>query len=226
MLRTAGFRMVHAPLMKFAWEGIAGALTPTNFPELTVFTSPRGVPALQRRLSAAAKRRVKLEQPPAAAAGPATARLARAAGWRVIAGDRANGGAELLAELRQYGLHPRRIWLVCPEADSPLERGLRKLKGATVRRIVGYRSMRDPAGLKKLRNLQGRPIAAVLCGSPKQWAAFRSIWRGTHPPVIVPGQTTAAAVRACGATALIARNFTAPELRKALRTLTRISRSP
>ena len=236
--KAAGWQPVLLPAMRFIFTGRAAALNRKEFHALTVFTSPRGVAGFVRRLSPAARARLPQRRPGAAAAGPATAQAARAAGFRVIAMASDGGFASLVRVLAVRfaapGNPPATITLVSPEDETLGLQPLRRLfPEAQLTRMIVYASAPDPA----LRGAKGRlragAIAAIVAGSPRQWRFFsaalspalRKKMRGL--PVIVPGATTAAALRRDGVhTVYPAPDFTARALRSALRRISvnRLSR--
>ena len=231
--RAAGWQPVLLPAMRFKFIGRAAALNPKEFSALTIFTSPRGVAGFVRRLSPAARMRLRRLRPGAAAAGPATARAARAAGFRVAAAARDGGYAKLLLALgrrRADFQAPRTaITLVSPAHEGADLKPLRRLyPGARLVRQTVYASAPDSALRSANARLRAQPIRAIVAGSPRQWrffsAALTPAWRKKmrESPVLAPGAATAAALRRAGVRAVHAvPDFTEQALRLALKRLAR-----
>jgi uroporphyrinogen-III synthase len=219
-LCRAGIAALAAPVMRIRFSGRAGALNPRRFPAFTLFTSPRGVAATLRRLSPTARRRLRSQRPAAGGVGPATAAAARAAGYRVVAGLRANGAAELQRELsRSRFFHTlergAEILVISPERDNPLpefirRRSVKHLSGWRVVRRADYSALPHAGGIRRLLALlKARRLAGLIAGSPRQ---MEFLWRKSGPrqraqliplPCLVPGATTARAVRGLGFTRVI-----------------------
>jgi uroporphyrinogen-III synthase len=136
----------------------------------------------------------------AAAVGRATAAAAKAAGFQVV--ETGHTTAEALAQ-RLAETFPRRLlWL---RGESAREEGAEILAkaGWTVTQAVAYRARPDPGLAAALRAL-GTPRAWVV-GSPAAASALQ-LALGEHafppprggPAVIVPGETTAEALRVPG----------------------------
>lgn len=214
-LRRGGIAAVAAPVVRIRFTGRAGALNPRRFPGLTLFTSPRGVAATQRRLSPPARVRLRRLRPAAAVVGPATAAAARQAGYCVIAGHKANGATELQRELARSRYLQRlekgaEILVVSPERDNPLAEFLRSqcVRPGAVWRITrraDYTAAKHAPGIRRvIALLQRRSLAGLIAGSPRQ-AEF--LWRGApprHRPTlaailcIAPGATTATTLHRLG----------------------------
>ncbi len=214
-LRRRGIAAVATPVIRIRFTGRAGALNPRDFPALTLFTSPRGVIAEVRRLSPVARSRLRKHHPAAAGVGPATAAAARAAGYRVVAGQRANGAIELQRELERSRLFQKLergadILVVSPERDNPLPIFIHRLGRAIktswqITRRADYGAAPHPAGIRRLAALlRRRSLGGLIVGSPRQ---MELLWKKTLPrdrtallplPCIVPGQTTASALRRHG----------------------------
>lgn len=135
---------------------------------------------------------------PAAAVGEATAEAARAAGFRVV--ETGTGtSADLARRLAAIPPARRVLWL---RGESAREEGAAILVAAGWRlsSVVSYRTRPNP-GFGDLVRALGIPRAWVV-GSPAAAAALllalgeEAFPPGPGgPPVVVPGETTAAAVR-------------------------------
>ena len=129
-----------------------------------VFSSAHAVAALEawgapRTLGAGRRPRV-------AVVGAATARAARAAGWRVDCRAAGEGANALVAALRARGVAGCRVVYPASERARPeLAAGLRRLR-AEVEQVVAYRLRWSRRGIEALRRACARGFDALAFTSP------------------------------------------------------------
>lgn len=223
LFQEAGAVVTHWPCIRFDRpadpDRLAAAVSELEAYDWVAVTSPR---AARRWLEAAAAGDADpARQPPAAAAGPATAAELREAGWPVRRVADAYSAGGLVAAFASAGdCEGARILFPCSDrAGDELPEGLRRL-GAEVVRVAAYRTVATPPDPSEILEAarEGR-VDVVTFTSPSTVEGFlaaatdaqrREISRRLAAAAI--GPTTAAALQAVGWPAAMAEEATLESL--------------
>lgn len=222
LLEARGAAVVHWPCIRFdppeEPERLDDAVRRLGSYDWLVITSPR---AARRWLTAVAERTAESGpergRPRLAAAGPGTAEVLEAGGWRVDRVPEEYSAAGLVDAFREAGDAPgARVLFPCSDrADSDLPDGLREA-GADVDRIVAYRTVTVPPNPEEvLEAASSGRVRVVTFTSPSTVEGFLGELRGTARAAITGrlvsaaiGPTTAGALERAGWSGVVASEAT------------------
>jgi uroporphyrinogen-III synthase len=208
-LRSRGARVLHLPVYRIGYHrsrALTDAVANLAQYDWVVFTSAHAVTALERL--GAPKARVsasRMRPPRVAVVGDATARAARAAGWRVTLRPREATGEALARDLARRTRKGSRILVPGSSRMLPAVKQALSDAGAIVDVVVAYRILPSRATRRRSPRSLASAVDVLTFTSPSTveglecmlgTAGFRRLVEGR--PSIVIGPTTARALRLRG----------------------------